>query len=195
MELELLQSLLNEGLSSYKIAERLNTTQGNVMYHLKKNGLKTQLPKNNRSLSYDERTESVCRTCKLTKPISEFYKVKKETGYKPRYYCKDCDRVKVKEERKIKHSSLKEIAIQYKGGKCIVCGYSSCTSAMDFHHINGEDKESTIANLITKAISRSEDPMVLLKKELDKCVLLCCRCHREFHAGFITLPDGLIKEP
>ena len=22
-----------------------------------------------------------------------------------------------------------------------------------------------------------------IKKEVDKCMLLCCRCHRELHAG------------
>ncbi len=26
-----------------------------------------------------------------------------------------------------------------------------------------------------------------IKEELDKCALLCCRCHDEFHDGLITI--------
>ena len=70
--------------------------------------------------------------------------------------------------------------IEYKGGKCLCCGYGLCPSAMDFHHLDPSKKDF--------ALSGSTMSFEKAKPELDKCVLLCCRCHREVHAGLITLP-------
>lgn len=63
-----------------------------------------------------------------------------------------------------------------KGGKCERCGYNKNIAALEFHHKNPEEKEFQIdsrkfanANIET------------LKKELDKCIILCSNCHREIH--------------
>lgn len=69
--------------------------------------------------------------------------------------------------------------IEYKGGKCKICGYNKCEQALDFHHINPKDKNFNISSN-----SYSFDKM---KKEVDKCILLCANCHREIHAGIIKL--------
>lgn len=64
-------------------------------------------------------------------------------------------------------------AILYLGGKCQKCGYDNCITAMEFHHLNPDKKEFSISSLPhTRSWER-------LKTELDKCELLCCRCHRE----------------
>jgi len=64
--------------------------------------------------------------------------------------------------------------IQYKGGKCTVCGYDKpVPRAYDFHHKDPSKKDFTISSGI-KSLDR-------LKKEVDKCDLLCCRCHAEKH--------------
>lgn len=76
---------------------------------------------------------------------------------------------------------IKKECVEYKGGKCIVCGYDKCDRALDFHHLNPEEKDFTIASNNTKF--RLEQ----LKPELDKCVLLCRNCHAELHAGLIEL--------
>ena len=68
---------------------------------------------------------------------------------------------------------LKKLAVEYKGGKCSICGYDKCVAALEFHHINPESK---LFGISTKGITRSLD---LIKKELDKCILLCANCHRE----------------
>lgn len=69
---------------------------------------------------------------------------------------------------------LKEKLVNYKGGKCEICGYDKCIAALDFHHLNPEEKEFGITN--GKVI-----PFELAKKEADKCILVCSNCHREIH--------------
>ncbi len=75
--------------------------------------------------------------------------------------------------------SSKEKAVVYKGGKCLLCGYSRCLQAMDFHHVDPTTKD--------KKVSESSN-FETIKPELDKCVLLCANCHREVHAGVATIP-------
>ena len=37
--------------------------------------------------------------------------------------------------------------IEYKGGKCEICGYNKNLSALEFHHINSKDKSFSISVL------------------------------------------------
>jgi hypothetical protein len=80
---------------------------------------------------------------------------------------------KVADRRK----KLKEMAIEYKGGKCVCCGYNKCVSALEFHHLDPNEKDFGISN---KGKTRA---WAKIKEELDKCILVCCLCHREIHAG------------
>lgn len=74
---------------------------------------------------------------------------------------------------------IKEMAIAYKGGKCQVCGYKRCHGALDLHHNDPATKEFAIGD---KGYTRSWEKV---KKELDKCVLVCANCHREIEAGIV----------
>ncbi len=65
-------------------------------------------------------------------------------------------------------------AIKYLGGKCILCGYNKEIIAVYCFHHEGH-KEFVVGTLY----GRSWD---VIKRELDKCVLMCLRCHRKFHA-------------
>ena len=51
--------------------------------------------------------------------------------------------------------------------------------AMEFHHINPKDKEFQISHY--KSYVFNDD----IKKELDKCQLLCSNCHREIEEKFM----------
>src|ERR1039458_2942193 len=64
----------------------------------------------------------------------------------------------------------------YKGGKCEKCGYSKSLSALCFHHKNPNEKEFQFSK--NESISKSKED---IKKELDKCMLLCANCHAEEH--------------
>ena len=81
----------------------------------------------------------------------------------------------IKRRRKIK-----TLAVQYKGGRCQVCGYNKCQAALELHHIKGR-KEFGITD---KGYTRSWNKV---KEELDKCILVCANCHRELETGLIKL--------
>lgn len=111
--------------------------------------------------------EKVCEKCGKTFVLKKF-------GY-ARRYCYDCVPVTTTngaESRK----QIKIWAVEYKGGKCEKCGYNKCLEALEFHHIDPSQKDFILSdrNLI---LSWQE-----IKKELDKCILVCANCHREIHA-------------
>ena len=68
---------------------------------------------------------------------------------------------------------LKKKAIEYKGGKCEICGYDKCVNSMAFHHVDPSQKDF--------AISGDYKSFDRIKSELDKTRLLCHNCHGELH--------------
>jgi len=104
----------------------------------------------------------VCRACGL--PYTQ-----KTRGT----ICSTCHN---REQRSIK----REKVIQYKGAKCIVCGYSK-SIGLDFHHLEQNDKLFTLSTNWSIKLD-------ILYREADKCVLLCRNCHAEYHGGLIGLP-------
>ena len=87
------------------------------------------------------------------------------------------------EKVKSHRQKIKEKAIEYKGGCCEKCGYNKCKWAFDFHHLDSTKKDFSLSKNITLSWDK-------VKKELDKCILVCANCHREVHAGVLKL-DGL----
>ena len=81
---------------------------------------------------------------------------------------------------------IKTLAIQYKGGKCEICGYCKYQGALDLHHRDRKSKDFGIAD---KGYTRAWEKV---KTELDKCILVCANCHREVEAGIAQLP-GVIR--
>ncbi len=69
--------------------------------------------------------------------------------------------------------------VEYKGGCCQVCGYNKSVRALEFHHVDPNEKDFTISGK-----SWSFDR---LKNEVDKCVLVCANCHIEIHDGLVKL--------
>ena len=75
---------------------------------------------------------------------------------------------KFRESRKLQ-------AIEYKGGKCEICNYNKCSKALEFHHKDHQEKDFSISQ------SKKYYTWEKIKKELDKCILVCANCHREIH--------------
>ena len=85
---------------------------------------------------------------------------------------------KNKQSVQTRRKSIKEKSISYKGGQCKHCGYSKCKEALEFHHMNPNEKDF---GLSAHGNTHSWEK---IKQELDKCILLCANCHREEH--FLT---------
>ena len=66
----------------------------------------------------------------------------------------------------------KRRAVEYLGGKCQLCGYCKSIAALTFHHRNRAEKNFKIGSGVTQSWDK-------IKKELDKCDLLCFNCHME----------------
>jgi len=112
--------------------------------------------------------ESIDKECQKHGMTSHY--VQKKTG---RIRCRKCIINAVDKRRKV----LKLKSIEYKGGKCIKCEYSKCIEALEFHHIDPSQKDFSLSST---GVTRSWDS---IKKELDKCILVCSNCHREIHFG------------
>jgi hypothetical protein len=95
------------------------------------------------------------------------------------YRCVKCRSENVQRRR----HTIKQKAIEYKGGKCIICNYNRCNSALEFHHLDPNEKEFGFGN---KGSTRGWEKV---QAELDKCILVCATCHREIHANYINVND------
>lgn len=106
--------------------------------------------------------------------ITEFHYYEKK-GRSGQWKCLKCE-VETAVLNKQKHK-LK--AVEYKGGKCERCGYSTNISALEFHHLDPSEKDF--------GISSTKHSWEETKRELDKCILVCSNCHREIHNPESTL--------
>ncbi len=66
------------------------------------------------------------------------------------------------------------------GNCCKLCGYNK-PCALEFHHV--KFKRFT---LDARTLGQIRD-MSLIKSEARRCVLLCSNCHKEVHAGLVSL--------
>ena len=66
---------------------------------------------------------------------------------------------------------------EYKLSKgCNKCGYNKNPNALQFHHTD-RNKEYQVARPGTRCWKT-------VKKEIDKCIILCANCHAEEHYPF-----------
>ena len=91
----------------------------------------------------------------------------------------------LQEAVKRRRIKLRKMAREYKGNKCIICGYNKCPRALSFHHRNPKIKSFGIS---AQGLTRSWEK---IKAEIDKCVLLCSNCHMEVHDGITQLPKEI----
>jgi hypothetical protein len=93
----------------------------------------------------------------------------KNYGNSKRTRCGGCN-------TKIRRYRAKIAAVKYKGGKCVKCGWAGNIAAFEFHHKNPEEKDFQIGNVANKKWE-------IIRKELDKCDLLCSNCHQIEHSN------------
>jgi predicted transcriptional regulator/transcription elongation factor Elf1 len=116
---------------------------------------------------------------KSLKKVAKFFGVTRDTI---RNFVSDDDVLNNKKNRKKMTRSQSVISwrkrkkdelIYYKGGECQCCGYNKSKCALHFHHINPQEKDFSV--------SKKSYSFERLKKEVDKCILVCSNCHAEIH--------------
>jgi 5-methylcytosine-specific restriction endonuclease McrA len=112
------------------------------------------------------------RVCKICG--NEFYGFLFDT----RIFCYNCSPrgATVAKAKRTQKRVIKHLLVKYKGGKCVECGYKKCEGALQFHHIDGQDKDFVLSTINPNSI-----PMSDMYKEVDKCILLCANCHAKKH--------------
>jgi hypothetical protein len=122
--------------------------------------------------SKDEDGCRKCSRCQKRKPLNKknFIPVKRKFGPQFSTYCRPCESEKGTEWRR----KRKIQCVKYKGGRCEICGYDKSINALHFHHKDPKKKELTIGTHCGRNWQ-------IVRKELDKCSLLCANCHAEKH--------------
>ena len=183
MKEKILELRIN-GKSMKQIARELGCAHSTVSYHCNKAGLGGDGINRKILTEYEidkikELYSTGCSNDKLSKEFSvSKYEIRKYTKELKRYSRFD-DSLTRKQRTSImvseRRRKTKDMAIEYKGGKCEKCGYNKCNGALEFHHLNPEEKDFSISTSgTTKSFER-------IKKEIDKCILVCANCHREIH--------------
>lgn len=113
----------------------------------------------------------VCTKCKRELPIENFHWRDKAKGTR-RSECKDCHNAYMKNVYKDKKDTLQDLKSEL---KCAKCGENR-GYVLDFHHRDPSTKGATIARMTSNNYTLDR-----VQKEIEKCVVLCANCHREFH--------------
>jgi hypothetical protein len=171
MKKEELEVLINDGKSLNQISKETGKSLTTIRYWVKKFNIPFQTKNFTSQGVKNYGSYKYCPKCKNNCDINEFYKRRGKDGGS--VYCKKCTTQQVVERTK----KLKQEMVNYKGGCCQVCGYNKYIGALDFHHLNPNEKDFTIAHV------RQYKFDDIIKSELDKCLLVCSNCHREIHGG------------
>jgi len=74
-----------------------------------------------------------------------------------------------------RREKVKLLAINYKGNQCFDCKLSFVEyNVYEFHHLDPNQKDFGFSDGLTRGWAK-------IQEELDKCVMLCCLCHRKRH--------------
>src|SRR5438105_15879474 len=117
----------------------------------------------------------VCKYCQTEQPEDSFEVCRVIAGvvYR-RLRCRRCKRAKTNERR----TALREWLDDYKKAlHCERCSFDDFR-ALEFHHPGSHDKDFNVADMIRSGFSRAA-----IRREIEKCVVLCSNCHQIEHYG------------
>jgi transposase len=169
---ENLAELVAAGMSAAQIAKVVGRSTTTVRHWLREYGLSTQWAERRKaSREGRPRLELDCQHHGRT-----VFRLMARGGYR----CGRCQSEAVTRRRR----KVKQILVEEAGGECIVCGYSKCIAALEFHHLDPSQKRYTLSH---RGVTRS---LAKARSEASKCVLLCGNCHAEVEAGLISLAQA-----
>lgn len=114
----------------------------------------------------------ICTKCGKELPIDQFNWRNKAKGTR-RSECKICHSNFMRNSYNQKKNEIQALKMNL---KCAKCGYNKCGAALEFHHINPEEKDEAISRMLSDNYTLDS-----VKEEIKKCVVLCSNCHHEFH--------------
>lgn len=168
-----LVGLVEEGLSTREIADRVDRSLGTVRHWLRVHGLKTKHPARRRIAAGTRGVDPARRVMECHRHGSTEFWLETRGIYR----CLKCRSEAVSRRRR----RVKEILVAEAGGACEVCGYDRWIGALHFHHREAETK---LFGLSDRGFTRSIDSA---RAEAGKCVLLCSNCHAEVEAGMVSV--------
>ena len=154
-----LETLIKDGKSTYEIAEKLDCSQTNVRYWLRKHKLTTNKPNSKKC--------TVCNS-KLQGNQRKFC----SNSCKQKGHYNNRNSYDIQTQRALER---KQHLIDLRGGGCERCGYNKCIAAIDFHHNTG------VKNFKLDSRMLSNTSMERILEEFKLCEVLCSNCHREEH--------------
>jgi len=164
-----------EGKTYNEIKEELGCSKATISYHCRRSGYGV-----NKLLSDKDVVK-----------LNEYYKGHSGEETMKRFNISKSTLTKYADNKRVKYTDeerkeinynrvrdyrqkLKERSITYKGGECEECGYKKCNGALEFHHLDPNEKDFGVGQYSTLSWDK-------IKKELDKCIMVCANCHREIH--------------
>lgn len=128
-----------------------------------------------------------CTKCHRELPLENFRWKDKNAG-KKHSQCKECqkaqEKIHYRESLKRKENVLNTAISQKTRNKILVDSFKEkgCQKCgekriylLDCHHLGDLEKTDTLARMIKSASLEN------VELELNKCIVLCANCHREFH--------------
>jgi hypothetical protein len=169
MEREVLEKYLQDGFSLNQISKETGKSLTTIRYWSRKYNVKSIFETFRNQIKVEYGETRFCQGCKSEVKTDNFYQRRgKESSSS---YCKNCTTY----QTKYRMRKLKSQMIEYKGGFCVRCRYDKYQGALEFHHLDPTQKDFTPSRL--KKYSFDDR----IKRELDKCILVCANCHREIH--------------
>jgi hypothetical protein len=163
-----LQELAAKGLSLKQIGNELDRSVATIRYWLRKWSIERRKEPPRVAPDGPRIIERHCGRHRLTRFGLE------GRGY---YRCLRCRQERVSEWRR----RVKRILVEEAGGRCRICGYSQCTAALQFHHLDPTCKSFSLSDDgVARNVARARD-------EARKCTLLCANCHAEVESGYTSL--------
>jgi hypothetical protein len=160
-------------MSLREMARELGTGVMQVRYWVKKHGLEPARVTRQRKIreARAEGRDELELTC--AKHGTTRFRIVDER----RVRCRRCNSEAVSRRRR----RVKEILVEEAGGSCAICGYAKHPRALEFHHLDPDEKSFGIGRGFTRSLEQT-------RQEAAKCILLCSNCHVEVEEGLVTLP-------
>lgn len=129
-----------------------------------------------------------CYNCGEEKPLTDFYRNKSRSDgrnaqckvchneYRKKHYAKN--RAEYLESARARKRRLHQMVSAYKSERgCSRCGYNEHPVALDLHHVDAEDKEYNVGQMVFQGMAEET-----ILEEMAKCEVVCSNCHRILHA-------------